>query len=258
MNKSVRVDFYIVLGIILVSVPIILFFNVRPLISAIYFFIIPTIYLFLRKKKPIKELLVGSLLIGNGLGLMFNIIASANNAWVEVSSQLVFNYRLFGFLPIDEPIWFFFWAFFILTFYEHFYEKDNRDKLSKKFKFIAIPTFLATVLTVLVAVFDKERLVFNYAYFFSVSPVIIPIVYVLKYRPGMIMKFIKTGAFFFMLCLIYELTAVSLGQWYFPGQYIGWVELMGIRFPFEELLFWMGVGPFAVLSLYEGFVDDDR
>lgn len=72
------------------------------------------------------------------------------------------------------------------------------------------------------------------------------------------MKFIKTGAFFFMVFLIYELTAIKLGQWHFQGQYIGWVELMGLRFPFEELLFWMGLSGFVVLSLYEGFVDNDK
>lgn len=72
------------------------------------------------------------------------------------------------------------------------------------------------------------------------------------------MKFIKTGVFFFMLYLIYELTAVNLGQWYFPGEYVGWVELAGARFPFEELFFWMMLSSSAVLALYEGFVDDKK
>lgn len=108
MSKKLRIDFHVLLGIIFLSVPVILYFQVRPMTSALFFFIIPTVYLFYRKKKPIKEVLLGSLLIGSGFGLIFNIIASANGAWDEIGSQLVFNYRIFGFMPADEPIWFFF------------------------------------------------------------------------------------------------------------------------------------------------------
>lgn len=258
MSKSVRIDFYVLLGIIFLSVPIILYFQVRPLTSAFFFFVIPTIYLFLRKKKPIKEVLLGSLLIGSGLLLVFNIVASANKAWDELSHQLIFNYRIFGFMPADEPIWFFFLVLFILVFYEHFYEKDRVDKLSNKFKYIALPTIIAVILIVLVTFIDNSRLLFNYAYFISLIPAFIPIVYVIKKRPNLVMKFIKTGAFFFMLFLIYELTAVKLGQWYFPGQYMGWINIFGLEFPFEELLFWMGLCSFGVLSIYEGFVDNGK
>lgn len=258
MSKSLRLDFYVVLMMVLLAVPVILYFEVRPLTSALFFFVIPTIYLFIRKKKPVKELLAGSALIGIGFGIAFDIILSANNAWNETSSQLVFNYRIFGFLPVDEPVWFVLWALFILVFYEHFYERDRTDKLSKRFKYIFVPTIVALLLTIFVAIIDKDRLLFSHAYFFSALPTLIPVIYVLKKRPNLIIKFLKTSIFFFMLYLLYELTAIKLGQWYFPGEYIGWVELKGIRFPFEELLFWMGLSSITVLSLYEGFVDNDK
>lgn len=258
MSKKLKTDFLVVAGIIILSIPIILIFNARPLIAALFFFVIPTIYLFLRKKKPIKEVLLGALLIGNGIGLIFNIIASANGAWNEVGSQLVFNYRIFGFMPVDEPVWFFFWALFILVFYEHFYERDRLDRLSKRFKYIAIPTLITVALVALVSLVDKTKLSLKYAYFVCMTPIIIPVAFIVKYRPAMLVKFIKTGAFFFVLFFIYELIAVKLGQWYFPGQYVGWVELLGLRFPFEELLFWMGLSSFTVLAIYEGFVDNDH
>src|SRR4051812_47525232 len=125
MSKSLKLDFWVVILMELLSIPIILTFNIRPLTSALFLFIIPTVYLFLRRKKPIKELIVGSALIGIGFGFTFDIIASANNAWSEMGPQLIFNYRIFGFLPVDEPIWFILWALFILVFYEHFYEKNR-------------------------------------------------------------------------------------------------------------------------------------
>src|SRR3989344_6296947 len=123
--KSLRIDLWVVLGIISLSIPIILYFQVRPLVSALFFFVIPSVYLLLRNKKPLKRIFFGALLIGGGLGIILNIITSANRAWDELASQLVFKYRIFGFWPTDEPIWFFLWAFFILVFYEHFYEREK-------------------------------------------------------------------------------------------------------------------------------------
>lgn len=258
MDKKLRVDFYVVLGVILLSIPLILYFKVRPLTSALFFFVIPTIYLFLRKGKPVKELAAGSLLIGAGFGFIFDILASANNAWNELGSQLVFNYRIFGFLPADEPIWFILWALFILVFYEHFYEKHRTDKLSKKFFYIIIPALIVLFATILTTILNKNLLLFSHAYFFLTIPTLIPVLYVLKNRSFLVAKFLKTSVFFFFLFLVYELTAIKLGQWYFPGEYIGWVEIKGLKFPIEELIFWIGLSPFAVLALYEGFVDDDK
>ncbi len=258
MSKSLRVDFWVVLGIVFFSVPLILGFNVKPLTSALFFFLIPTIYLFIRRKKPLKRILAGSILIGIGLGFIFDVMLSANNAWNELASQLTFNYRIFGFWPADEPIWFILWVLFIIVFYEHFYEKEKRGLVSKRFKYLAVPVSIILVLVLGTFVIRGNIFHLRYAYFSLALPAIIPVIWVLKKYPALFIKFFKTGVFFFMLFLIYELTAVKLGQWYFPGEYIGWVELAGLRFPFEELFFWMMLSSFTVLSLYEGFVDDDK
>jgi hypothetical protein len=258
MRKSLLFDFWVVVGLILCSIPLILLFRVRPLTSAIFFFVFPAIYLFLRKKKPIKRVLTGSILIGVGIGFIFNVILSFNNAWNELSSQLVFNYRLFGFWPADEPIWFFLWALFIIVFYEHFYERETRGKISNRFKYVAFPIFLIFVFVFTALANHCNSFHLPYAYFLLALPAIIPVGYVLRYYPKLSLKFFKTGIFFFFLFFIYELTAVKLGQWYFSGQYIGWVELIGLKFPLEELFFWMILSSFAVLSLYEGFVDDSK
>lgn len=253
-----QIDFLVLLGIIFSSVIFILEFNVKPLTSALLFFVIPTIYLFIRRKKPLKRIFTGAVLIGAGLGFVLNVIISANNGWNELSSQLVFNYRIFGFWPADEPVWFILWALFIIVFYEHFYEREKRGGISKHFRYLFIPTL--TLLILVLSAFAMKGNIFHlrYAYFFMALPTIIPVAWVIKWYPKLFIKFFKTSLFFFVLFLIYELTAVKLGQWYFPGEYIGWVELMGLRFPIEELIFWMGISSFVVLSLYEGFVDDEK
>lgn len=131
MKNSLRFDFWVIVGIILVSIPTILEFRVRPLTSAVFFFIAPTIYLIFRKRKPLKRVFWGSILMGTGFGLIFNIITSANKTWDELPTQLVFRHRIFGFWPADEPIWFFLWALFIIVFYEHFYDRERGGTYQK-------------------------------------------------------------------------------------------------------------------------------
>ena len=121
-----------------------------------------------------------------------------------------------------------------------------------------MPTFLVTAVVILIANLNKSLLLINYAYFFLIAPAIFPVIFFIRKHPPMLLKFIKTGAFFFMLFLVYELTAMKLGQWYFPGQYIGWVDIFGLKFLIEEFLLWMGLSPFAVLTIYEGCVDDEK
>jgi len=257
-TNSLRFDFWVLIALIFGSLPFIFAFHMRPLISGIFFFVVPTVYLCIRQPKPWKRILAGTAFIGVCLGLLFNIIVSANRGWDEVSSQLVFNYRLFGFWPVDEPVWFILWALFVFVFYEHFFDRESKGRISKRFLYFFIPTLFVFVGVLLTFWLNNQALRFGYAYFFSAIPIFFPLVYVLRKDPNLFMKFFKTSAFFFMLYLLYEITAMKLGSWYFPGQYIGWVELMGIRFPLEELIFWMSVSTFGVLSLYEFSVDDEK
>ena len=77
--------------------------------------------------------------------------------------------------------------------------------------------------------------------------------------PKLYAKFLKAGAYFFFFLLIYEITALSLGQWVFSAesQFLGLMEFKGITFPFEELFAWIMLGSLATLSYYE-FFDDDK
>ena len=259
MSKKYRwVDFLIIVLEIAVSVLITLYFNIKPLYEAILFFVIPTIYLLLRRKHPLKRIFLGSLLIGLGLGYIFDVISSFNNAWNELPKNLVFNFRIFGFLPVDELIWFFMFALFIIVFYEHFFENEKKGEISTYFKYALIPTLAALLIINLLFIFIPQIFTVHYAYFVFASLGFIPIVYMFSKYPKLFPKFLATAAFFFVLCLMYEIVALRMGQWYFPGEYIGFVAVGGVVFPLEELIFWMTIGSFSVLSMYEGFVDDEK
>ena len=76
-----------------------------------------------------------------------------------------------------------------------------------------------------------------YAYFcLSILLLVIPsVVFFIKY-PQFIYKFCIVGAYFFMIMLLFEIVALEIGQWNFPGTHvIGHVNFFGYVFPFEEL-----------------------
>jgi len=61
------------------------------------------------------------------------------------------------------------------------------------------------------------------------------------------------------LSFTYELTALHLGLWSFPGEhFIGWVDILGYRFPFEEFFFFIVLASIAGLAYYEFFDDDQK
>ncbi|HBC45391.1 TPA: hypothetical protein DCZ81_04450, partial [Candidatus Collierbacteria bacterium] len=74
----------------------------------------------------------------------------------------------------------------------------------------------------------------------------------------LISKYIKIALYFFVLSFLFEITAIQLNQWSFPGNhFIGWVEIFGYRFPIEEFFFYFIMCSVGAISYYE-FFDDDR
>jgi hypothetical protein len=114
--------------------------------------------------------------------------------------------------------------------------------------------FVATVLT------NPSLLVIPYAYFWlGVVFAVVPSLTILSVFPRLLSKFVRTAAYFFLLALLFELTALHLHQWTFLGtQFIGWMEIFGFRFPFEEFFYWFVMGAISLLSYYEFFDDDQK
>jgi len=87
---------------------------------------------------------------------------------------------------------------------------------------------------------------------------VFPTVVILYKLRGLAGKIVFQSAYFFVLGIMVELTAVSLNQWYFRGdQYIGIVEIIGVRFPIEEFL-WLVFAVPAYICIYEFFADDRK
>lgn len=256
---NIRLDLVVVLCMILVSIPVVLYFNVRFLTSTFFFFVVPSIYLFIRSPKNPKRLLA-TLLLGTIASFNLDFLAEFNNAWNWAPyGQLVFKSKILGYVTPDVMIWFAFWVFLTIVFYEHFFEHDRSDKISPRFKFALGGTIIATVIIVLFYFFCPSVLQFRYAYLIiGLMFGLPPLVFLFIKRPSLLAKFAKASAFPFVVFLSFEITALKLDQWRFPGEYIGWVSLLGVSFPLEEFFFWIVMSTVISLTYYEFLVDDEK
>ncbi len=256
MTKSLKIDLAVVVGIILFAVPLALIIQPRPFALMLLFFVFPSLYLLFRKPKPLKRILIASVLFGILFSLPFAFVVSLNQAWSV--SQLVLGYKILGILPIEYIVWSFFWILLIVVFYEHFIEQDISDEISHNYKYGLIPALINIAIVTALFFVKPGLLKFSYAYLILGISTMLPLLYFILKKPSILLKFLKISVFFFFLYSAFEFTVLKLGQRGFPGQYIGNIELLGLKFPFEEFLFWILLSSTVVLSYYELYIDDQK
>lgn len=210
-----------------------------------------------RTPTQVKKTLIFSAIFSIPFGLVVDYIATTDRAWYVPST--VFPFRLFGVVPVEDLVWAFFITYSAVIFYEHFLDKGKVELVDKKMKYLVLP-FIALLITFfLVYLFKSDLLILPYAYFWVGALLfVLPAITFLSFFPRLLSKYVKTGSYFFVLSILFEFTGLQLNQWTFPGDhFIGWVELFGFRFPFEEFFFWFVMGAISILSYYE-FFDGDR
>jgi hypothetical protein len=197
-------------------------------------------------------------LIGTVFAFCLDFLATYNHAWAWANSEtLIFKQKLFGIVVLDNSLWFFLWVFFIIVFYEHFVDHDKGNDISPNIWYGLIPGLIWAILIIAIYFLSPRYLYLPYAYLILGLLALLPFCYFVYKKPSMLRKYLKVAPFFIFLYLIFEITALSIGQWSFPGQYVGIVDLYGkIRFPVEELVLWIILSSSVVLSYYEFYVDD--
>ena len=229
-------------------------------VSTLLFFGVPSVYLSIINKKYVKKLAIFSL----GLGVLFTIVADyiavVSGGWF-IPHSIFDPLRLFGLLPLEDYLWISLYFYLITMFYETFLEEKCTPQLyHPALKYLVMIIIAMVGLFAIFYLFQPDILKMSYAYIkIGIVFVLLPIILVLCKFPKLYGKFFKAGAYFFFLTFLYEITALQLGQWTFPGenQFIGYINILGISFPFEEFFFWIMLGAMAILSYYE-FFDDDR
>ena len=244
MNSEKKRDLLIITLIYLFCAAAIIFLKINFLFSVILLFGLPSSYISFKSRGIIRKTLVYS--------AVFVIPLTAIGYYMGVLSK-TWNTSLM--IP-----WMFIYLYFIISFYEYFYDEDKKkDKMSKNMKYLIWINLTLIILFTIIYFLNKDLL--NIKYFYAILILVVfvfPIVFINWNFPSLIKKVTIQGAYFFLLSLIYELIALHLGYWTFgEGNYIGWVTLFGYGMPFEEIL-WLILAVPAGISIYEFFEDDER
>lgn len=255
--KTVRRTDVGVLLLFLILAPVIsLTFKTTLLVSLILFYGLPSLWLSFRMPSLIKRTLFFSFLSAV-VFFIVDYIAVLDKGWF-VSS--VFSYRFLGLLPIEDSLWFFAAVYLIVMFYEYF--DDNGPHRIKHTHITLLLKIIGVLLILFVGalVFYPSLLVIPYAYLWVwIVFALVPITVTLIVHPKLRLKFLKGTLYMACLNFLFEMVALRTNLWSFPGQhFIGWVTLGGVRFPIEELLFYIATAGFALLSYYELFDDDGK
>jgi len=249
--------------IVLTAIPLIIFlsvflFNLRInyFTSLLLVFGIPSLYLSLKNKEKIRKVGFFSILMGIPIAIIFELLAAfGDKAWIVPNSIL--PYRLFGFMPLEDLLWMFFVIYIILIFYEHFCNEKFQREISVRIRIMNFTLYSITFAIVLIFCFKPSLLIVPYSYLLAgIILFILPSTLFLLRYSSFIWSFFKVSLFFFYIHLAFELIGLKLNHWIFTGNhFIGWVSMLGLRFPIEELLFVMVLGGFVCCTYYEFFTN---
>lgn len=150
--------------------------------------------------------------------------------------------------------------YLIVVFYEYFFDRDkNKNKISRNIRYLIFANALLMFSFALIYFFNKELLIINYFYAALILVLFFILIIFMTYNfPSLIKKMSIQGFYFFLISIAYELIALKFRHWSFgQGKYIGWVEIFGFGFPFEELI-WLIFAVPAGICIYEFFADDEK
>jgi len=219
----------------------------------------PSIYLSIKAPKYIPKTAIYSLIASVPAILVVDYIGQKTSQWVIPAS--ISSIRLFGVTQIEQLLWAFFNFYAVVIFYKYFLDNYCSKRLvGKRWLELLYIGILLAVPFALFLVIKPEVLNIPYFYFyFGLVLIGIPAVLELFKHPRLVSKFLKTAAYFYYLSLVFEVTALRLNCcWEFPSkQFIGWIYIAQVRFPLEELLFWIMLFALAILAVYEKFDENE-
>jgi hypothetical protein len=259
MDKNKKIDlivllFYPIIGAILSHL-----LKINAFGSIIIFLGLPSLYLTARCPEHSKKSIIFSVISSVPMIIMIDYIAHLTGQWAFPNSIL--QYRLFQFVSIEAIIWAVLNLYFVVMFYEHFLHHHITKRLwHPHMKYLAAIILFLFALFVAVYNFVPGLLKIPFFYLWmGIILFLIPLTLQFFMYPRFISKFFEAAAYFFYFTLIYEITALQLGWWDFPGkQFIGWVSFSNIRFPLEELVFWILLFSMAILTHYEFFDENEK
>lgn len=259
MKKRDSLDLTIILVWPIIASIIAVLFKINAFTGIILGLVFPSIYLSIRGREYVKKVFLFSVSVSILIMIVVEYISNLTGTWYVISS--IIPYRLFGFVTIEAILWAFSTCYFILIFYEYFINRHRTKKIWNKKMYIITGMGLFVFIIFLIALFSVPKIL-NIPYFyliFGIVVLLIPFLVQLFKYSKITSRFFLEGIYFFYLSFIYEVVGLKLGWWSFPGShFIGWVTILEVSFPVEEIIFWFVLLALTTISYYEFFDDDEK
>lgn len=259
MKKRYNFDLAIIFLWPIIASALTFLFNAKALGSIIFFLAIPSLYLGIRGKQYVKKVLLFTFVISIPAMVVLDYIAQINGSWIMYPIS-IFPFKFFGLVTFEVILWAFLTIFFILIFYEYFIDQHRIVKLWKnKMTYLFVFAILFFSVFILFFFLGASFKIPYFYFLWGIALLLIPFLLQLFKYPKTTSKFFLALVYFFYMNFIYEVTALKVGAWTFPGtNFIGWVNILGVSFPLEEVFFWMILMTLAILSFFEFFDDDEK
>ena len=255
--NSKKIDFWILFLWNFVAFYLSYSFSSNYLISALFFFVLPMCYLLYKNTRLARNPLLFAFIFSVPALFITDYLSHIDGSFLNYS---ILGIRLFDLYPIEDFLWAIIYFLYIGTFYEYFFDDDRsrRKKLPRRFYLFAAVGITASALFV-AAIFVFKVIHIPYFYISAVFVLflLLPTLVLVQHRE-IFDGIMRAGLFFAVLSILYEYASLHNGEWAFPGDnFIGWVTLFDVAFPFEELLWLIFAAP-AYLVYYEFFADNLR
>jgi hypothetical protein len=256
-KKDKFFDFWVVTGLLIFGALVGYYAEARNVPLGFLYLGIPSIYLFFRERKNYNKIFWGTLIFGVLFGAIFDFMMVINGAW-DVPN-LTIPWRLFGLWPVENIIGYSLMALFVLVFYEHFIDDEKSSRLSKKHSKIFMLCLVMWLVLITAYATSPTPLQISHVYLWGgLGSILFPIIFMF-YNTNVIKKFAPLAMFFFFVWFLLEIVGMKLGGWIFPSsEFIGLVNVFGVTFPAEEIIFWMLWYPATIVAYYEYFIDDGK
>lgn len=226
--------------------------DVPLLVLTVPLFVLPALFLLLRRPKQVLRDLWGAVLLGVVFGFMVDYFGGLNQAWVYLPEQFFFE-PLVGHVRPDIMIWAFCWAFFIILFFEHFFDAHAPAQLSRWYLPMTIFSCVG-ILSMLVLPQSADLLRVPYAYLVWGIISWAPVLAVVWLYPAHIPALLTAAAFLAIPNILFEWAALKAGYWSFGGEYVWALGMGSVSLPVEEVMFWTVGSSLIVLSNFFLFV----
>lgn len=253
-NKNKKIDILVLCILPFIASLVALSFKLNFLWTTILFYGLPCIYLLIKTKHVFLRTLSFALPFSLFVGVIFDYFAIKDNSWFVPT---VFPFHIFSEVPVEDFIWGFLFCFLTVLFYEHFFDKGKHKIVNDHMKEPLVGLLVLFILFVVTVIVNANTL--QIPYFYTLTGLaMIPVIAILWFFPHVYARIIKTIPYFIALAALNEMTALTLHHWTYTGKhFIGWVQILQYRFPFEELFYWMILWSVMLITYFE-FFDDTR